>query len=150
MALTTHVTDRFGSASPFLLGLTNHDDEDASSVNTTRLAEAATAAESQFPIYAQIAYDDTDAAHVEAGVMGVIAFLRMWSTKQGTVTGALDEFRDSLRAIARVSSRKRITPQTKSVLTPSTPDTTGGDVRPVFDTEQFDDIMPDSPESSSS
>lgn len=148
MALTTHVTDRFGSSSQFLIGLTNHDDEDGTSVNTTRLAKAAEAAEGQFPVYAQVSYDDTDAAHIEAGVLGVIAYLRMWSSKQGAATSELESFRDSLRAIARISSRKRVDPQTKSVLTPSTPDTTGGDVRPIFDTEQFDDVMPDSPEES--
>lgn len=145
MALSTHVTDRFGANSEFLRTLTNHDDKDASTVNTTRLGKAADAAEGQFPVYAQVAYDDTNQAHIEAGVLGTIAYLRMWSSKQGAADGAMTQFRDALKSIARISSRKRVTPRTKSVLTPSTPDTSAGDVRPAFDSEQFDGVMPDPP-----
>ena len=114
MALSTHVTDRFGTNAGFLRTLTNHDDPDAATVNTTRLGKAADAASGQFPVYAGVAYDDTDQAHIEAGVEGTIAYLRMWSSKQGPASGALDTFRDELRAIAKVSSRKRITPVIKS------------------------------------
>jgi len=111
MALATHVTDRFGTNSDFLRGLTNQDDDDASTVNTTRLGKAATAAEGQFVIHAQKAYDDTDQAHIEAGVVGVIAYLRLWSSKQGSSEGALSDFRDTLAALAKTDTRKRIQPK---------------------------------------
>ena len=48
MALVTHVTDRYGTNSQFLRTLTNHDDEDATTVNTTRLGLACDDAEADF------------------------------------------------------------------------------------------------------
>lgn len=146
MALSTHVTDRFGTNSAFLRGLTNHDDEDASTVNATRLGLACDDAEGDFPVYAGQAYDDTNAAHIRAGVQGAIAYLRAYSSKQGAAEGEIDAFRESLKAIARIGPRKRVDPQSKSVYTPSTPDTTAGDVRPRFDPEQFEGIRPNAPE----
>ena len=146
MVLSTHVTARFGTNSNFLRGLTNHDDEDAATVNTTRLGLACDAAQAAFPVYGGQTYDDTNEAHIAAGVQGVIAYLRMWSTKQGASTGELTAFRDALKDIARIGPRKRANPLTTSVLTPSVPDTTAGTVRPRFDSEQFDDIRPNPPQ----
>ena len=145
MALSTHVTDRFGTNGAFLRGLTNHDDEDASTVNTTRLGLACDAASAAFPIYAGQNYDDTDEGHIAAAVQGVIAYLRMWSSKQGAASDELESFREVLRSIARIGPRKRVDPLTTSVLTPSTPDTTSGSVRPRFDPEQFDGVTPNPP-----
>jgi len=146
MPLSTHVTDRFGTNSDFLRPLTNHDDPSAGTVNTVRLGKAADAAEGQFVVYAQVAYDDADAAHIEAGVKGVLAYLRMWGSKQGAADGSMKAFQEDLKAIGSVSSRKRVTPTTKSVYTKSMPDTSLGDVRPPFDTEQFDEISPAPPD----
>jgi len=145
MALSTHVTARFGTNGDFLRQLTNHDAEAAATVNTTRLGLACDAASAQFPIYAQVNYDDTNQQHVEVAVMGVIAFLRQWSTKQGSASGEVDAYRQALKDIARISARKRVDPQTTSVLTPSDPDTTAGNVRPRFDPEQFEDVRPNPP-----
>lgn len=146
MPLTTHVTDRFGTNGQYLRGLTNHDDNDADTVNTTRLAQATAAAEAQFPLHAGVAYDDTDDAHINAGVSGTIAYLRAWSTSSGKADASLASFRDELRAIRAVSAGKRVTPTTKSVLTPSEPDTSNGAVRPDFDRTQFDGIAPNAPD----
>ena len=145
MALSTHVTDRYGTNSIFLRNLTNHDASGATTVNTTRLGLAADDAEADFVVYGQVAYSDTDAAHVKAGVRGVLAYLRSYSTAPGKASGEIDAFRDELKAIAKVSSRKRVTPTSTSVLTPSTPDTSAGSVRPDFDHEQFDGISPNPP-----
>ena len=112
MALADHVTDRFGSTSPFLIQITNHDNGDAGSINSTRLAEAVSSAEGQFLVYANVTYDDALEQHVDAGVNGVIAYLRMWSSAQGKATPEMEKFRDELRDIAKISSRKRITPVT--------------------------------------
>lgn len=109
MALTTHVTNRFGSSSQHLRNLTNPDDPDASSIDSTRLGLAADAAEGDFPLYAQVEYDDTDPRHIETGVLGVIAHLKVWSTQQ-TEPPEMVQFRERLAAIGRISSRKRITP----------------------------------------
>lgn len=109
MALATEVTNRYGTASPFLRNLTNHDDPDATSVNSTRLGYAVTAAQAAFRVYAQASFDESIASHVEAGVLGCIAYLKAWSTGQ-TEPPEMMQFRASLEAIAKVSSRKRITP----------------------------------------
>jgi len=109
MALATHVTDRFGSASPFLRNLTNHDDPDAATLNSTRLTTAATDAAAMFIVHAQVIYNDADAAHIAAGVTGVIGFLKRWSTGEADPPEMV-QFREALGSIAKVSSRKRITP----------------------------------------
>ena len=112
MALADHVTDRFGASSPFLVQLTNHDNDYAGSINSTRLAKAASSAEGQFLVYANVTYDDTIESHIDAGVNGVLAYLRMWSSAQGKATPELETFREELRDIAKISSRKRVTPVT--------------------------------------
>lgn len=110
MALVDHVTDRFGTNTSFLRNLTNHDDRTATTVNATRLAEAAASAEGQFPRHAGIAYDDTIEAHIDAGVLGVIAYLRMWSSKQGSAEPEMEKFRSAMHEISQIGARKRITP----------------------------------------
>ncbi len=110
MALASHVTDRFGANTGWLRNLTNQDDDDATTINATRLAEAASSAEGQFPIYAGVVYDDTNEGHIDAGVRGVIAFLRMWSSVQGKSDALLTTFRKELRSIRAISAGKRPTP----------------------------------------
>ncbi len=110
MPLTTHIKDRFGSTSPFLVNLTNHDDDDASVINEVRLSKSAESAEGQFETMAQVAYDDANAAHIDAGVLGMIAYLRMWSSSQGKAESEFSSFHDALGQIGSISSRKRITP----------------------------------------
>lgn len=114
MALTTHITDRFGTNTPFLRLLTNHDNRTATTVNATRLAEAASSAEGQFPIHSGTVYDDTDEAHIDAGVAGSIAYLRQWSSKQGAATAEMEGFIEKLKAIAKADPRKRVTPVLKA------------------------------------
>jgi len=113
MPLTTHIKDRFGTASQFLVNLTNHDDDDASTINDTRLAKAATSAEGQFETMSQVVYDDANAAHIDAGVLGMIAYLRMWSSSQGKADSEFNSFHEALGQIGAISSRKRITPVQK-------------------------------------
>lgn len=110
MALATHVTDRYGSNPAWLRNLTNQDDDDATTVNATRLGLATDAAEADFPLFAQAAYIDTDEAHIQAGVAGTIAYLRMWSTAPGKETPAIEAFHKQLSAIRAIGPGKRITP----------------------------------------
>lgn len=145
MPLVDHITDRFGTNSQFLRQITNHDNRGAGTVNATRLAKAAAAAEGQFPKYIQDDYDDTDEAHIDAGVLGAIAYLRMWSSVQGKADSEFEKFHDSLERIAKTGKRKRMMPATSSHLTPSQPDQTQGEIRPDFDRQQDEDIQPESP-----
>ncbi len=110
MALSTHVTDRYGTNPAWLRNLTNQDDDDATIVNLTRLGLATDAAEADFPLKAQAAYIDTDEAHIQAGVAGTIAYLRMWSTAPGKDTPAIEAFHKQLGAIRSIGPGKRITP----------------------------------------
>lgn len=110
MALSTHVTDRYGTNPAWLRNLTRQDDDDAQTVDSVRLGLATDAAEADFPLYAQEAYVDTDEAHIQAGVAGTIAYLRMWSTAPGKETPAIEAFHKKLSDIRAIRAGKRITP----------------------------------------
>jgi len=58
-----------------LISLTNIDDAAATTINTTFGENAAQAVIDLWPIYAQEAYDSSDATHVEVAKEGVIAML---------------------------------------------------------------------------
>ena len=120
MALATHVTARYGTNTKFLRGLTNQDDDDAATVNDTRLGLACDAAEADFLTYAQTAYSDTDQRHIELGVQGAIAYLKTWTTG-GDADTILRPFRDALTAYAKTDSRKRFTPTYTAPTDPAVP-----------------------------
>lgn len=58
-----------------LITLTNIRDRSASAVDTTVGQTAAQAVIDLWPAYTHVAYDSTDALHVEAAILGVIAIL---------------------------------------------------------------------------
>ena len=110
MTLQTKVTDRFGTTSPFLINLTNHDDGDATTINDTRLGHAVADVGGDFLVEAQRAYDETLAEHVNAAVEGVVAYLRMYSSAQGKAGPEMDRFHERLRRLGKIDARKRISP----------------------------------------
>ena len=59
-----------------LTSLSNINDRSATTVNTARGEDAATAVLALWPSCAQVAYDGTDALHLEAAKQGVIAILQ--------------------------------------------------------------------------
>lgn len=143
MSLSDEVTSRVSAAK--LVSLTNPDDTTATAADATRLALAATDAAADFEVYAQVAYDGTDARHVRIGVARVIALL----TERKGDGGAEKMLADTQRMLvdlSRVSSRGRVLPRTNSVVVPtSESDSDGGTPRPDFDRKRFDDFVPGSP-----
>ena len=147
MALATHVQARY--ATDQLANLTNPNDRTATTVGTTYLGYAVTAAQSDFLTYAHLSYDDTNEEHVEIGCEGVVAHLHKYGAvgaAAGISKELLDDFRARLRQLALGGPRARITPTSTSVLTPSPEQTDAGEtVRPDFDRERFRDLIPSAP-----
>lgn len=136
MALADEVTSRLSAQ--LVLNLTNPDNPKASTNDTTRLAKAAADAEADFKTFASVEFDVSDDRHVAIGIQGVVAYLKMWGAGGANARTELESFRTALGSLAKVTSRKRITPTTTSTLTPR-------DVPaepPAFDEKRFDDIKP--------
>ncbi len=104
----------------------------------------------EFPVYVGKIYDGSDARHVPVAVSGVIAKLYLQGETPGTKADAMwDAFIERLKALAKVQGRDRIMPASTSVLTP-TPERQGSEtVRPDSDRPDFNDIIPDAPDTRS-
>lgn len=144
MALADEVTNRYPASR--LKQLTNPNDQDGGSVNTTKLGYAVTDVQADFTTYCATTYDNSNSQHVVVAVDGVIAKLALWQEAAGAQAEALhDRYLERLRALARVTGRDRITPKTKTVLTSSSEQTGTETVRPDTDRELYDDLIPDPP-----
>ena len=149
MALSDRVLERYGSTSEFLRQLTNPNDKDAATVDTTILGYATADAEGDFPTYAGADYDETIARHVSAGILGTIAYLKSYSTSQKSADANLAKFHDRLRDIRKVGAGKRVAWTTDSPLTPTARTSVDGTIRPDFDRPVFDDIAVERPQTGS-
>jgi len=137
MPLTTHVTDRVpGFRLVELANLT----KTATTIDAAVLALAAGDAEEDFKTLANVEYDDTDRRHIVVGVQRVLYHLM---NNQGNARA--EEFdtktRKAFDDLKRVTARKRVSPVTKSVLSPTAEATDeDGTTRPAFDESVFDDV----------
>lgn len=145
MALADEVTARYSASR--LRQLTNPNDQDASSTNTTLLAKAVTDIQAEFAEITATTYDNSNAKHVAVAVQGVVAKLLTWQEAAGEkADAAYDRFVERCRALAKVTGRDRITPKTKSVLTVSDEKTsTNETVYPDTDRDHYEDLIPDPP-----
>lgn len=142
MALDTQVTDRYSAV--FLRNLTNPDDADATTNDTTRLARAVTDVQAAFETYAGVEYDDTDPKHVEVGVACVINYLKARGTAAGKKADALlDKCYERLDKLRNIQAGKRIQPKTSSTAVPVPRKAEA----PIFDHSRFSDIAPRPPPS---
>jgi hypothetical protein len=142
MTLSTEVQARYPSQ--LLVNITNPMETTATTVNTTTLNAAATDVEADFEIVAGVEYDGTDARHVAVAVEGVIAkLLRRTGTSQYEEREKDYNFR--LRDLAKVTGRDRITPESDSEVSPAVDSPSGVEVKPAFDNEIFDQIIPGAP-----
>lgn len=142
MALTTHVQARVPTKT--LRELTNPNDRQPSTVDTAYLDLAVSAAESDFDLIAHVEYDDTSQMHIEAGVMGVLAYLSSWTSKGDTKK--VDKFHTRLEKIGDVSSHKRISPVTDSEYAPTREsELVDGTPKPKFDPSYRPDMSPRPP-----
>jgi hypothetical protein len=145
MALADEVQARYPANR--LKQLTNPGNESAAAVNTTFLGYAVTDTQADFEVYAGVVYDPTDARHVQVACEGVIAKLYLRGETPGEKAQSLhDSYIERLKAVARVTGRDRLMPQTASQLTP-TPEKTGSEVvRPWSDDANFDRNVAEPPD----
>ena len=141
MALSDRVTERFSAQ--FMVSITNPDDQDAASINTTLLGYAATDVEADFKVYAGIEYDETEDTHVSVAVQGVI--LKLQNRRSQGEPRSDDNWIERLKALAMVTARDRISPVTDSILSPSDRSDETTPIRPIFDPDNFEDITPTTP-----
>lgn len=144
MALWDEVVSRYADSE--LTQLTNQDDTNATTPNTTRANAAVTDVQAQFKILAGVEFDLTDARHVATGVECVVALLEL-RAKGGTTQQRQrwEECKTSLRELGAVTGRDRVSPVSSSELTPSDEASPGETVRPAFDDQQFRGIIADGP-----
>lgn len=137
MALTDEVTTRYSNAR--LVQLTNPDAARGStSVDTTRLAAAATDAEAEFALLAGTAYDGSVASHVAAGVLGVIWKLETYAGPSGASTDrSWQAFFDACERVALTAGRNRAWPTGTGTLDPSNE---VANSRPDQDRLRWDDV----------
>lgn len=140
MALSDEVQTRYSAQ--FLRNLTNPDNPEATSVNTTTLDAAATDTEGDFKRVLGRAYDGTLSEDVSVAVEGVVAKL---AERNGRFTeqarGLVEKYDGHLRGL-----RRRVLPKSSSQLTPTEEQRGTETVRPDFDDRKFDDFVPESPE----
>lgn len=117
MALVDEVQSRFGTA--FLAQITNPQNPAATSLNSARLALAATDVESDFRIYCGVTYNNSDARHVNVAVEGVVIKLMM-RTGQWANRELEERWHEKLKALALVTGRDRISPLTTGSVAAST------------------------------
>lgn len=142
MSLWTEVVARYSTEK--LRALTNPDNRSATSVNTTVGDLAVEDTMADFLTHAEIAFDETDARHIAAGVRGVIAHLMSYGAANSEgADAALRRFHDRLEKIRNTGPRGRLSPATQSELEPSDEFAGAGPHRPDFDRDRFGGFVPD-------
>ena len=144
MALADEVIARYPASR--LKQLTNPNDQAASTVDTTVLGYAVADVIADFLTYCATTFDVTDSRHVSVAVKGVVATLALQTEAAGgNAQTDFDKYLDRLKDLARVTGRDRITPRTKSVLTPTAERLGTETVRPDTDRPDYEDLIPDAP-----
>ena len=141
MALVDSVTARVSAQR--LIELTNHDERDATTINTTVLGLAADDAEQEFQQVVGQVFDEDDAGHVQAAVQGVVYYLLLYRATYTEEMGRAEErWRHLIEQLAKVRGRNRIVPASTSVLVPSDEQRDASEsVRPDFDRENLDALV---------
>jgi len=142
MPLSTHVQDRYSTQ--YLTELTNPQNRNATTVNTTLLDFSSSDVDALFDVYAGVVYDDTDAQHIAIAVEGVIAFL-MRRTGQSAAETRIAAWITAMKDLGKTEGRNRVTPDSTTRFQPSADDRLTATPRPAFDDRRFDSFLPKSP-----
>ncbi len=142
MALSDEVKTRVGAT--LLIQLTNQNTPGSGSIDDTVLDAAAADAEAEFAIETGVAYDNSIASHVMAGVKGTLYFLHEFiEASPASQDRRKTRWFQLLSKIAgTVGGERRIIPSSDSPLEPSV-QVDGS--RPDFDRTRWDDIVPNMP-----
>lgn len=126
--------------------LTNIETPGALTVNDATGTLAADEARAWFRRKSTVTYDPLDEEHTGIAVRATLWVLKDWGGKSSenlsTSKSAIDE---DMVAYGQVSARARIVPATTSELEPTDEVPPGQTVRPEFDDERFDGLMPSQP-----
>ncbi len=128
-------------SSVMVKNLTNPQD---GATTTTTTAKGTAAAQDVVGDFAAkgITYDNTDARHLAAAELGVIAKLKMRTGQDDWAWKRHEEYMERLEALRMVTANDRMSPITNSPLTPSVD---GTDDLPDMDPQRFGDILPGAP-----
>ena len=127
-----------------LAGLTSQNDPNATDINQAVLDAAISDIEGEFLSRGALTLDDTNKEHVNLAVFGVVALLEHRNAQGGGNYAELERFRADLDRLAASSSRKRVTPSTRSTRR-TTEDSQP--MAPYFDDRRFDWSRPNPPRS---
>lgn len=148
MALEDEVQTRYPTQR--LVELTREDN--TGTIDTTKLAAACRDVEADFLLYASITFDVTEARHVALAVPAVETKLKVYA---GSLSGeraaaAQKEWETKLSQLARKRNVSRIRPTCTSPYTPSDRNPSGSTtLRPPFDRQHFEDVIPGAPRTGS-
>lgn len=142
--LATEVQARYSAEK--MIQLTNPDLPNASSVDTTRLANAVADVIADFDIIANTTFSATDTRHIAVGCEGVILKLQMRQLNVDP-SDLRKQWNDMLEGLGQsVGGRDKTQPVSDAVAVPSSEQSdTGQTVRPLFDRTRFDRSYPKPP-----
>ena len=141
MALIDEVKSRIPTQK--LVELTNVDDPSIKIITDIRLAKAVTDTEADFEVHTGVVYDNSNAKHVNASVIGVVRKLQLDKLESSAFKNH-EAWHKSLERLRLVTGNNRIKPKSSSKLTPAKEAPNGEIVRPHFDVEDgFGDIIPE-------
>ncbi len=142
MALSDEVKTRVGAS--LLIQLTNQNTPGAGTIDDTVLDAAAADAEAEFSIETGVAYDNSIASHVMAGVKGTLFYLHEYTEASSTAQERRKTrwFQLLSKIAGTVGGERRILPDSNSPLEPSVQ---RDNTRPDFDRTRWDDVVPNMP-----
>jgi len=145
MALIDRVQERVSSS--LLEALTNPDEPETSSVDTTYLQRVCDDVEvGEFVAWMNESYDEAIRLHI----LAAIALVRLKLIEFGAAPGSAEEklvarLEKTVERYRHIRARDRIAPQSSSELTPSVEVEQGETIRPAFDDRYFEDMTPEAP-----
>lgn len=139
MSLDSNVQSRFSAQ--ILINASNPQNSGATTIDTTRLANAETDVIAAIQALAGVAYTDSDATIVLYATEGVLVRL-MWMTGQVTYD-AWTEWKKAVKdELAPIQGRDRILPSTRSKLQPTED---APNAKPFADKTVFGKMLPNTP-----
>lgn len=142
--LATEVQARYSAEK--MIQLTNPDVPAATTVDTTRLANAVIDVISDFDMIANTTFDQSDARHIAVGCEGVILKLQMRQLNVDP-SDLRKQWNEMLETLGQsIGGRTKTPPTSDAVAQPSSEQAeTGQTVRPLFDRSRFDRAYPNPP-----
>lgn len=146
MALIDRVTERMSN--DLLVKLTNPDEPETSTVDTTYLQRACDDVEDgEFEAYMGEVYDETVRIHIQAATLLVrLKLIEQGGAPSITFEKLMEAATKRLQVYKNIRARDRIAPQSTSELTPSDQLREGQTIkRPQFDDSFFSTLIPEEP-----